>query len=138
MSSAVDSPTRARRIERSATETASSTTDQSSASRAANRSGCDTPALVAITDHALAESLGATLQDLFDLLLAVIDGANLFKHGTTTVGREHEHAFRLAKNRNVWIMCDEDYLSTALHRPKGRDDCVVDKRVIKIVFRLID
>ena len=72
------------------------------------------------------------------MVLAIIDGADLFKSGVTTVGREHEHALCLAKNRNVWIVRDEDHLTAAPYRSEGLDDRVVHEGVVKIVFRLID
>ena len=93
---------------------------------------------MAIACLALKESLAPAFQDPLDVVLAIIDSADLLKGGVTTVGREHEHALCLAKNRNVWIVRDEDHLTAAPYRSESLDDRVVHEGVIKIVFRLID
>ena len=67
-----------------------------------------------IAIFALEECVAPTLEDPFDLVFALVDGASLDQAGVLSIRRKYEHALRITKDWDIRIVRDENDLPTAL------------------------
>lgn len=121
----------------SARATPSRAVDQSCESSARRMASRDFPSSVPIVRLALKEGFATSLRirSISSLHCLHTD----LPHGSMlAIGREHKHAFGFAQDGNVGIVSDEDHLATPFDSAQGTHDCVVDERVVKVVFGLVN
>jgi hypothetical protein len=98
----------------------------------------DLASSVPIACLALKEGFSTSFENPFDLLLAFVDSTGLPHGSMLAIGCEHKYALGFAQHGNVGIVSDENHLATPFDSAKGSHDRVVDERVVKVIFRLVN